>query len=110
MKKKVNYYDVIPFLDSCVDAYCKLAKFDRNKLKPASTPFHELRTAKPVPDGSTNQGGKLQPIASKILLKILFAARMALDMTYCVQHNHLQVGSQNGLMIVTLVFIASYVT
>ena len=79
MKKKVNvvYYDMIPFLDSCVDAYCKLAKFDRHKLKPASTPFHELRTAKPVPDGSTNQGGKLQPIASKILMKVLFAARMA---------------------------------
>ena len=62
-------------LESCVDRYCELAKVERKTLKPAATPFHELRVALPI--ASEEKAGRLQPIASKVLMKILFAARMA---------------------------------
>ncbi|CAE7657286.1 unnamed protein product [Symbiodinium sp. CCMP2592] len=41
-------YDMKDFLDSCVDRYCELAKVERKTLKPAATPFHELRVALPT--------------------------------------------------------------
>ena len=41
-------YDMKDFLDSCVERYCELAKVDRKTLKPAATPFHEHRTARPI--------------------------------------------------------------
>ena len=69
-------YDMRDFLDSCVDRYCELAKVDRKSLKPAATPFHELRVALPTASEG-EKAGRLQPIASKVLMKILFAARMA---------------------------------
>ena len=69
-------YDMKDFLDSCVDRYCELAKVDRKSLKPAMTPFHEHRTARPIV-GEEEKAGRLQPIASRVLMKILFAARMA---------------------------------
>ena len=69
-------YDMKDFLDSCVDRYCELAKVDRKTLKPAATPFHEHRTARPI-IGEEEKAGRLQPIASRVLMKILFAARMA---------------------------------
>ena len=69
-------YDMKDFLHSCVDRYCELAKVDRSSLKSVSTPFHELRTATPIVN-ETEKTGRLQPIASKVLMKILFAARMA---------------------------------
>ena len=57
------------------DKYCELAKVSRSTLKHVSTPFHENRIAKPTSDNDPQ--GHLQPIASKVLMKILFAARMA---------------------------------
>ena len=63
------------FLESCVERYCELAKTARGDLKPAATPFHDLRIARPVEENEPT--GRLQPIASKVLMKILFAARMA---------------------------------
>ena len=69
-------YDMKDFLDSCVERYCELAKVDRKTLKPAATPFHEHRTARPI-IGEEEKAGRLQPIASRVLMKILFAARMA---------------------------------
>ena len=69
-------YDMKDFLDSCVDRYCELAKVDRKTLKPAATPFHEHRTARPI-IGEEEKAGRLQPIASRVLMKILFAARVA---------------------------------
>ena len=69
-------YDMKDFLDSCVDRYCELAKVDRKTLKQAATPFHEHRTARPI-IGEEEKAGRLQPIASRVLMKILFAARMA---------------------------------
>ena len=48
-------YDMRDFLESCVDRYCELAKVGCKSLKPAATPFHELRVALPIepawPDG-----------------------------------------------------------
>ena len=67
MDKPVNVmtYDMKEFLSSCVDS----------TLKQVATPFHENRIAKPVDD--KEPAGRLQPIASRVLMKILFAARMA---------------------------------
>ena len=78
MKKPVNivHYDMADFLDSCVESYCELAKTSRATLKNVSTPFHEMRTALPR-ESEKEPTGKLQPIASRVLMKILFAARMA---------------------------------
>ena len=77
MSKPVNVmtYDMKDFLISCVERYCELAKVDRNSLVHAPTPFHENRVARPV-EGE-EEGGRLQPIASRVLMKVLFAARMA---------------------------------
>ena len=47
----------------------------RSTLKHVATPFHENRIAKPAMENEPQ--GQLQPIASKVLMKILFAARMA---------------------------------
>ena len=69
-------YDMRDFLESCVERYCELAKVERKSLKPAATPFHELRVALPTAS-EKETAGRLQPIASKVLMKILFAARMA---------------------------------
>ena len=78
MSKKVNmvYYDMKNFLESCVEAYCTLAKVDKTSLKRVSTPFIDRKIAKPV-ESEKEPVGRLQPIASKVLMKILFAARMA---------------------------------
>ena len=64
------------FLSSRVDAYCDLAKVKRKDLRKASTPFHELRIARPH-ENEEQPEGRLKGIASRILTKILFAARMA---------------------------------
>ena len=61
-------YDMRDFLVSCVDKYCELAKVSKSTLKHMSTPFHENRIAKPTSDNEPQ--GHLQPIASKVLMKI----------------------------------------
>ena len=68
-------YDMRDFLVSCVDRYCDLAKVSRDSLKFAATPFHDTKIARALQEGEA--GGRLQPIASKVLMKVLFAARMA---------------------------------
>ena len=77
MGKPVNIvrYNMRSFLESCVEAYCQLAKVDKSTLKRVSTPFHDNKVARPKEDDE--KSGRLQPIASKVLMKILFAARMA---------------------------------
>ena len=77
MSKPVNVmtYDMRDFLVSCVDRYCELAKVSRDLLKFAATPFHDTKIARAIQEGEP--GGRLQPIASKVLMKVLFAARMA---------------------------------
>ena len=78
MTKPVNLvrYDMSSFLESCVEAYCKLAQVKPETLKKSYTPFTELGIPKPTLS-EKEEPGRLQPIASKILMKILFAARMA---------------------------------
>ena len=78
MKKTVNMmtYDMKPFLQSCIDRYVTLAGRDAKPLKIVSTPFHEERIARPTQDEKEIKGF-LAPIAARVLMKILFAARMA---------------------------------
>ena len=59
------------FFASCVDRYLELAKITKDKLKDVETPFLEE-------SGMAGRGveGNLQPIASKVLMKILYGARM----------------------------------
>ena len=78
MTKRVNLarYDMSSFLESCVDAYCELAKVKKDQLPNVATPFTEAGIARPTLDDKETPG-RLQPIASKVLMKILFAARMA---------------------------------
>ena len=78
MTKPVNVmtYDMKPFLQSCIDRYVALAGRDAKPLKIVSTPFHEERIARPVQDEKETKG-VLAPIAARVLMKILFAARMA---------------------------------
>ena len=78
MTKKVNIvqYDMADFLASCVDAYCELAHVKPEQLGKATTPFCENGIARPTASDE-EPPGKLKGIASKVLMKILFAARMA---------------------------------
>eukprot|EP00972_Heterocapsa_arctica_P041686 6145525-Heterocapsa_arctica.AAC.1 len=67
-----------PFMVSCVEAYLTLSKRDRSSLKFAATPFLDedkvVEDCAKDPDGHK---GTLQPIASSVLMKVLYAARLA---------------------------------
>ena len=78
MTKPVNLvrYDMSSCLESCVDAYCERAKVKKDQLPNVATPFTEAGIARPTLDDKESPR-RLQPIASKVLMKILFAARMA---------------------------------
>ena len=78
MTKPVNFvrYDMASFPESCVEASCQLAKVDVSTLGKVSTPFTEAGIARPTLD-ENEKPGRLQPIASEILMKILFVARVA---------------------------------
>ena len=78
MAKPLNLvrYDMSDFLGSCVENYCSLAKVSPSSLKEVPTPFTDAGIARPTLS-EDEKPGKLQPVASKILMKILFAARMA---------------------------------
>ena len=69
-------YDMSDFLKSCVDAYCELAKVNVSSLSKVSTPFFGSKVARPV-ISEEEPKGRLQPVAAKVFMKILFAARMA---------------------------------
>ena len=85
-------YDMEDFLRACVDRYKDLAKV--TTLRAVSTPFTGLMTtsdikrdvtATPEQPGNGDahgvapkpEPGKLQPIAARVLMKLLYAARMA---------------------------------
>ena len=105
VKVKAMVYDMSLFLGSCVDKYLELAMTTKDKLKKAATPFLDDLTTKRESDQNdlvwplslgkyendeigekaerelssaiTAQGtGALASIACKILMKILYAARM----------------------------------
>ena len=77
MTKNVNTveYDMKQFLQQCIDRYVELAG-PNVKFKKVSTPFPDDKIARPVADEAEARG-ELQPIASRVLMKVLFAARMA---------------------------------
>jgi len=77
MTKSVNTveYDMRQFLQQCVDRYVELAG-PNVKFNKVSAPFPDDKIARPIMDEAEARG-ELQPIASRVLMKVLFAARMA---------------------------------
>jgi len=69
----VMEYDMKDFLISCVDRFVELAGKSGANLRKVETPFID-ETKSSTEQGSV--GGVLQPIASKVLMKVLYAARM----------------------------------
>ena len=69
-------YDMSSFLQQAIDKYKQLAGPEFHKLKKVSTPFYDDKIARPV-ETEAEHKGKLAPIASRVLMKLLFAARMA---------------------------------
>ena len=65
------------FLQQCVDLYKDIAGEKGKRLKGADTPFLSVSVddMAAVAEGPTR--GELAPIASRVLMKILYAARMA---------------------------------
>ena len=76
MAKPVNLvrHDMSNFLESCVENYCNLAKVSPSSLKEVPTPFTDAGIQR-LTLSEDGKPGKLQPVATKILMKILFAAR-----------------------------------
>ena len=69
-------YDQELFTKSCVERYLELSKDKRNaKLSKVDTPFLDVEDEPFDPENSPK--GVLAPIASKVLMKVLYAARMA---------------------------------
>eukprot|EP00972_Heterocapsa_arctica_P091128 13447149-Heterocapsa_arctica.AAC.1 len=67
-----------PFMVSCVDAYLELSKKDRSSLKYAATPFlDEDKVAEDCAKDPDSAKGTLQPLASSVLMEVLYAARLA---------------------------------
>ena len=72
-KVRVMEYDMKDFLISCMDRHVELAGKSGAILRKVETPFID-ETKSSTEQGSG--GGVLQPIASKVLMKVLYAARM----------------------------------
>ena len=82
-------YDMCSFLESCVERYVDLAGGNAKTIKKVPTPFHDDKIARPV-ENEQEIKGVLAPIATKVLMKILFAARMArFDLLRAVHHHRL---------------------
>ena len=61
-----------PFFEQCVDSYLTLSNKTKSDLTPAKTPFLDESKLDPC-----TKEGLLQPIACKVLMKILYGARLA---------------------------------
>ena len=68
-------YNMRPFFEQCVDSYLTLTKKYISTHKPAKTPF--LDEAKIENSPGEPKEGLLAPIACKVLMKILYGARLA---------------------------------
>ena len=68
-------WDMSDFLKQCVGLYQELGGASAKTLRKADTPFLELPLSERAP--AEGVSGELAPIASKVLMKILYAARMA---------------------------------
>ena len=70
-------YDQKSFLQQCVDKYLELTSSDAPSLKKVETPFIDTKSIKALEeDDHEKHRGILAPIASKVLMKILYAARV----------------------------------
>ena len=67
-------YDMSSFLQQALTS--TIAGPEYRNLKKVSTPFFDDKIARPV-ETEAEAKGKLAPIASRVLMKLLFAARMA---------------------------------
>ena len=70
---RVMRYDVTEFAQSCVDAYVDLAGGNLAVIKKVSSPY--LTEADEDPKGERSKG-RLGPIAARVMMKILCAARV----------------------------------
>eukprot|EP00435_Cladocopium_sp_Y103_P036459 s2679_g9.t1 len=61
------------YADGVVDAYCQITGHDRSRLKKVSTPF----LPETYSDEDLSQAGELQKDASRILMRMLWLARLA---------------------------------
>ena len=66
-------YDMTDFAQACVEAYVGLAGGDVGLLRKVPSPY--LSEADPDPKGELSKG-RLAPIAAKILMQILYTARV----------------------------------
>ncbi len=67
-------YDMRGFMQQCVDKYIELAGLQGTKLKKVSTPFCTAAQLDPLYDIPGE--GVLAPIAARVLMKVMFAARL----------------------------------
>ena len=64
-------YDMRSFLQQCVEKYGALAGIEEKKLKVAPTPFLDDSSS-----SESEEKGQLSSVAAKVLMKLLYAARM----------------------------------
>jgi len=72
-KVRCIIYDMSEFLQSWLKDTSNSPKKDVKSLRKVATPFIEIATT----EGEDDPKGELQPIAARVLMKILYAARMA---------------------------------
>ena len=72
-KIKAFEYDMSGHAQQCVERYCELADIKETTLKHAETPCIDDHQLQPH---MFEEKGKLEPVAARIVLKILYLARM----------------------------------
>ena len=76
IKVRVLEYDMEQFLKQCVERYQELAGPKGANLQRVATPLLDEANEPSMNGGQPLASGTLQPIASKVLMHILYAARM----------------------------------
>ena len=68
----VHVWNMVPFMRQCIEQYLSLCPAN-TKLKVANTPFLDDNQIKQF----SGKPGRLQPIATRVLMKLLYGARYA---------------------------------
>eukprot|EP00972_Heterocapsa_arctica_P063710 9401775-Heterocapsa_arctica.AAC.1 len=66
-------YNMHPFMEQRAESYLLLAQTSKSDLRPAKTPFLDETKL----EGDDSKPGALRDIACKVLMKILYSARLA---------------------------------
>ena len=66
-------YEMHGFMEQCVERYLELAGTTVDKLKPVATPGVDDHSFSPE---DWTESGKLAPIAARVIMKVLYGARM----------------------------------